>query len=312
MEQEPPPQPRSAWSSGADGNRGSCDERWVDTTTHTGGSDDFVAVSQCGGHSSSNSDESQLPQHRPGQLNYSTNSSSERSLTQGASNVFSPSSPYAHRQGSSGTPTTSTPPTPAPRGLGIKLKQVEEDNSNLRQQMESLRQLNSELQRKLQSRPDPSPGGMDEDTFSLQLRIGQLEDRNEKLKEANSVNVERLTEKIAKLELSNVSSDQEINQFKQQLVVKEREIARERQEKHELEQSLASLKIENERVDEERQILERERDRLKQEIRTTPTSERAPGGALGRSNSVSSRDQSISKRLIDSIREKKQLAEVNK
>lgn len=223
-------------------------------------------------------------------------------MSQEASNMFSPSSPYACRHGSSATPTTSTPPIPAPRG---KVKQLEEEKSKLHQQVGSLQKRISELET-LQSRLDPSDTGS---TSSLQVRIEQLEDQNKKLKVASSMNIERLTEKISQLELSSMHSDQEISQLKQQLTTKQHEIDQAKQEGCQLKQSLSSLKVEKEWVDEERRSLEKDRDRLKQEMRSSPTTEQAPG-VLGRSNTLSSRDQNVLRRLNDTVRDKKLLEEV--
>lgn len=292
-------QARSALSS--DSSWVSCDMSLRNTATHAQDSvsDDFVVVPT----------PSPQDHHRPGQLDYSKSSSSEvegGTLTQEASNTFSPSSMYACRHGSSVTPTTSTPPTPAPRA-GLKIKQLEEEKSKLHQQLESLQKRILELERQLQNRPGPSVTG--EGTQSLQERIDQLEDQNAKLKRASSSNTERLTEKISQLELSSMNSDQEIIQLKQQLVTKQHEMDQAKQERFQLEQNLTSLRIEKERMDGERRILEKERDKLKQEMRSSPTTEQAPG-VIGRSTSVSSRDHNVLRRLNDTLRDKKLIEEV--
>ena len=294
---------RSALSS--DSSWASCDISPRNTETHAQDNvgDDFVVVPTLPSPT-----QSQVAQahHRPGQLGCSKSSSSEvegETMTQEASNTLSPSSLYACHHGSSATPTTPTPPTPAPRA-GLKVKQLEEEKSKLHQQVELLQKHISELEGQLQSRPDPSVAG--EATQSLQAKIEQLEDQNKKLKVASSSNTERLTEKISRLELSSMNSDQEIIQLKQLLATKQHEMDQGKQEKCQLEQSLASLRVEKER---ERRILEKERDRLKQEMRSSPTTEQAPG-VLGRSTNVSSRDHNVLRRLNDTLRDKKLLEEV--
>ena len=307
MDHEEPQQARSALSSDSSWASSEMSPRNTDTHAQDSVGDDFVVVPTL------SPTQSQVPQthHRPGQLGYSKSSSSEvegGTLTQEASNMLSPSSLYACRHGSSATPTTSTPPTPAPRA-GIKVKQLEEENTKLHQQMGSLRKYISKLEGQLQSQPNPSV--TDEATKSLQERIEQLEDQNMKLKRASSSNTERLTEKISRLELSSTNSDQEISRLKQELATKQQEMEQAKQERYQLEQSLASLKVENERVNGERRILEKERDRLKQEVRSSPTTEQAPG-VIGRSTSVSSRDHNVLRRLNDTLRDKKLIEEVTR
>ena len=211
-----------------------------------------------------------------------------------------------------GSSSSSTPTAPVPTPQAIKVKQLEEDISKLHKQVESLQQRNSELERELQSASSLT-ASTDVDVISLQMKVAQLEDQNKKLKEANSRNVDRMTEEISRLQLSGLSSDQTVNHLRQQLSMneqqvreKDQEIIKLQQEKYQFEQSLASMRVENERLDGERKILERERDRLKEEIQNSPTAEQAP--QLGRSNSV--RDQGVLRRLNNTLRDKKQLEEV--
>lgn len=192
------------------------------------------------------------------------------------------------------------------------MKRLEAEVSRFRQQVDSLQQRNSELERELQSFNSVT-STTDVDVTSLQVKLAQLEDQNMKLKEANSRNVDRMSEEISRLQLSSLSSDQTVSQLKQQVSVNEQqvkekddEIDKLRQEKYQLEQSLNSVKVEKEQIDGERRILERERDRLKEEIQNSPTSEQAP--ALGRSSSV--KDPGVLRRLNDTLRDKKKLEEV--
>ena len=285
--------------------------------------DDFVTVDGTGGYPSPTTS-SQVPHQRPDHLNYPPNPGSQGSHASHSqdgvlSSSYSASSPQQHRHGYSSPlmpATTSTPPTPVPRAM--KVKQLEEDVSRLRHEVASLRQQNSELVGQLQSTPDHSVmmSGGDDDS-SLQLRVAQLEDQNKKMKAANSLNINRLTEKISHLELDSINCDQtvialskRVKNSEEEVKKKEEEIERERAERKQIEQSLASLKVEHERVDGERRIMERERDRLKEEVRSSHTTDSS--GAAGRSNSVSSRDAGVLRRLNNTLREKKQLEEVRK
>ena len=278
--------------------------------------DDFVTVDGTGGYPSPTTS-SRVPHQRPDHLNYPPNPGSQGSHASHSqdgvlSSSYSASSPQLHRHGYSSPlmpATTSTPPTPVPRAM--KVKQLEEDVSKLRHEVASLRQQNSELVGQLQSMPDPI------DDSSLQLRVAQLEDQNKKMKEANSLNINRLTEQISHLEVDSINCDQTVIALKKQvkkseeeLKKKEEEIERERAERKQIEQSLASLKVEHERVDRERIIMERERDRLKEEVRSSHTTDSS--SAAGRSNSVSTRDAGVLRRLNNTLREKKQLEEVRK
>lgn len=240
-----------------------------------------------------------LPQDRPDQLIYSSDSRLEGEH-----------SPLLHQRSSSSS--TPTPPTPTPR-FSLKAKQLEAEVLQLRQQIDSLQQENSELKREAQSATSfSSTTGVD--VTSLQIKLAQLEDQNMKLKEANSRNVDRMAEQISRLELSGMTADQTVNQLRQQVSVneqkakeKEEEVSKLRREKDQLEQSLASMKIENERIGGQKRVIERERDRLKEEIQNSPTTEQAP--ALGRSNSVS--QAGVLRRLNDTLRDKRKLEEVN-
>ena len=293
----PPLQPKQAWSSGQESDSfaassGSSDPHLspvVLSSTHTHGQGEGMTLQ----HST---------QYRPDQLTYSR-LEGEHTYSPGGA-THSPSSPMLRQRSSLLTPT------PAPRQS--KAKQLEADLSRLRQQVGSLQQRNSELERDLQSfNSVSSTDGVD--VTSLQMKLTQLEDQNMKLKEANSRNVDRMTEEISRLQLSGLSSDQTVNQLRQQVHVneqhlteKDEEIGKLRQEKSQLEQSLTSMKVEKERIDGERRIIERERDRLKEEAQNSPSSEQAP--ALGRSNST--REPGVLRRLNDTLRDKKKLEEV--
>ena len=243
---------------------------------------------------------------RPGQLTYYSHSSGGVGLSpQGSSSTYSPSSPHNSRH--PGLSSTQTPPTPVPRA--IKVKQLEEENSRLRNEVESLRQLNDDLTRESERRWTAGDG-LDDNATALRLKVGQLEDQIEKMKMANTMNVERLTEKISTLELGGMSSDQTIEKLKQKLEVEESEMAREKKEKCQLEQSLSSLKVEYNRVDGERQIIERERDKLKEELKNASGGDQAPP-RVSRSNSVSGRDAGVLRRLNDTLRDKKLLEDVS-
>lgn len=294
------------------------DDRWASSAASPLGAaarerDDLTVV-DVGCPSPSQSSSRLSHSARPGQLNYSQTSGSEgESSSQGYVGVFSPafsaSSPQLHRHGYS---SATTPPTPAPRA--VKVKQLEDEVSQLKYEMKSLQLQNSELQSQLQSKLQIGTAVDEQDTSILHSRVAQLEDQNKKLKEASSMNVDRLTEKISHLELCSMTSDQTIVSLKKELEIKtndlnrrEDEVEREKREKRQLEQSLASLKVEHERVEGERRILERERDRLKEEMKSNPSS----GGAISRSNSVSTRDQRVEKRLNDALRDRKQLEDVS-
>ena len=293
----PPFRPRTAWSSG---------ENTADQEGIMSGPDLHPSPAL------SSSSEQGLTQHlyRPDQLNYSSKSNLEGGQSPGlGGGIHTSSSPQMFRQRSS---SSSTPTAPVPTPRAIKVKQLEEDISKLHKQVESLRQHNSELERELQSASSLT-ASTDVDVTSLQVKVAQLENQNKKLKEANSRNVDRMTEEISRLQLSGLSSDQTVNHLRQQLSMneqqvreKDQEIIKLQQEKYQLEQSLASVRVENERLDGERKILERERDRLKEEVQNSPIAEQAP--QLGRSNSV--RDQGVLRRLNNTLRDKKQLEEV--
>lgn len=293
----PPLKPRQAWSSGQESDS---------FATSSGSSDPHLLPLVL----PSTQGQGLTPQHslyRPDQLTYSSDARLEGEHSPGG--VFhSPSSPlFRQRSSSSSTPNA---PTPTPRI--VKVKQLEADVSRLHQQVDSLQQRNSELERELQSfNYVTSTTGVD--VTGLQTKLAQLEDQNMKLKEANSRNVDRMTEEISRLQLSGLSSDQTVNQLRQQLSLneqqvreKDEEIGKLKQEKTQLEQSLTTMKVENERIDGERRIIERERDRLKEEIQNSPTSEQAP--ALSRSNSTS--HAGVLRRLNDTLRDKKKLEEV--
>ena len=293
----PPLKPRQAWSSGRESDS---------FATSSGSSNPHLSPVVL----PSTQGQGLTPQHslyRPDQLTYSSDAGLEGQHSPGGV-ICSPSSPlFRQRSSSSSTPNA---PTPTPRI--VKVKQLEADVSRLHQQVDSLQQRNSELERELQSFNSVT-STTSVDVTSLQMKLAQLEDQNMKLKEANSRNVDRMTEEISRLQLSGLSSDQAVNQLRQQLNMneqqvgeKDEEIGKLRQEKTQLEQSLTTMKVENERIDGEKKIIERERDRLKEEIQNSPMSEQAP--ALGRSNSTSY--AGVLRRLNDTLRDKKKLEEV--
>lgn len=300
-ERSPPSSPKQAWSS--DGSWVACGGSPHNTAPQDSVSEDsFVTVSESSVHPSATST-GHVPHYRPDHLDYSSNLSSKGEYSKrGAIDPYSSSSPQTYRQSFSTTSTPSSPPIAVPRA--VKVKQLEEEVAKLRHQVLSLQQRNSELESQSQSASHVS-GGVD--SSSLQARVTQLQDQNKKLKEASELNVERLTEKISKLEFSSMSTDQEISQLRHQLREKTREADKERDEKYQLELSMTSLKKDHMRIDGERQILERERDRLKEEVKRSPITEQAP--PLGRSNIT--RDQNVLRRLNDTIRDKKALEEVN-
>lgn len=228
--------------------------------------------------------------------------------------LHSPSSSPLPRQRSS---SSSTPNAPTPTPRLIKVKQLEGEVSQLRRQVDSLQQRNSELEKELQSfNSITSTMSTDSvDVTSLQMKVAQLEDQNMKLKEASSRNLDRMTEEISRLQLSGMTADSTVNQLRQQVSMnewqmreKEDEIGKLRQEKSQLEQSLTSMKVENERIDGERRIIERERDRLREEGQNNPGSEQAASG-LDRSSSVRG-EAGVKRRLMDILRDKKKLEDV--
>ena len=292
----PPLQPRQAWNSGEESAAlgGSSDPHPSPMSPSTQGGQGGLAPQH-------------LALHRPDQLTCSSESKIEGGLSQGGV-LHSPSSPLFRQRSSS----SSTPNAPVPTPRGITVKRLEAQVSQFREQVDSLQRRNSELERELQNFNSVT-GTTDVDVTSLQVELARLEDQNMKLKEANSRNVDRMSEEISRLQLSGLSSDQTVNQLKQQVSVNEQqvkekadEIDKLRQEKYQLEQSLNSVKVEKERIDGERRILERERDRLKEEIQNSPISEQAP--ALGQSSSV--KDHGVRRRLNETLRDKKKLEEV--
>ena len=244
---------------------------------------------------------------RPVQLTYSQSTGGVGVPPRGVSSTFSPSSPHSSRHpGLYSTPTSSTPPTPVPRAF--KVKQLEEEISRLHQEVESLRQHKDDLARQLEGRLAASSDCPGDDATALCLEVERLKDQIEKMKAANRMNVDRLTEKISTLELGGTSSDHMIHTLKEKLEVEEKEAAREREARCQLEKSLATLKVEFSRVDGERQILERERNKLREEVKNSSSSEQTHG-ALSRSNSVSG--QGVLRRLNDTLRDKRDLEDVS-
>ena len=226
---------------------------------------------------------------RPIQLDYSSSLSSEGGYgTQGGNSVYSPSSPLIYSQSPSATSSSSTP-VAAPRH-SIRVKQLEEENATLRSEMNLLKEQNTKLS-----------GRIDMLKEANERNLKRLNDEKERLNEENEHNID----KISRLELSTTSADVEKARLQEQLKEKDDQIYKEQQERRNIESSLSSLRIDYDRIDRERQWLEEERDKLKADIKRSPSVEQV--APLGRSGG---RDSGVYKRLNNSIREKRELEEV--
>ena len=226
---------------------------------------------------------------RPVKLDYSSSLSSEGGYgTQGGNSVFSPSSPRLNSR----TPSATTPsltPVAAPRMN--KIKQLEEEKAKLQNEKEDLEKQNIELSERVRMLKEAN-----------ERNLKRLNEEKERLNEENERNIN----KISCLELSSTSADVEKVRLQKQLREKDDQIYEEQQERKNIKSSLSSLRIDYDRIDRERQRLEEERDRLKVEMKRSPSVEQVV--PLGRPGG---RDTGLSRRLNDSIREKKELEEVS-
>jgi DNA repair exonuclease SbcCD ATPase subunit len=228
---------------------------------------------------------------RPIKLEYSSNLSSEGGYsTQGGNSIYSPSSPLIHSQTpSSTTPSSSTTPVAAPR-LSIKVKQLEEEKLKLQNERDLLEKENSELSGRVSMLKEAN-----------ERNLKKLNKEKDRINEENERNID----KIARLELSGVSADFEKDNLKLQLKEKDDQIDKEQQERRMVESSLGCLRIDYERIEREMQRLEEERDRLRVEVKKSPSVEQtAPLGRAG------GRDTGIHRRFTEAVREKRELQEV--
>ena len=228
---------------------------------------------------------------RPVQLDYSSNLTSEGGYsTQGGNSVYSPSSPLIYSQSPSSSATTSSStPVAAPRH-SIRVKQLEEENATLQTEMDLLKEQNTKLSGRVEMLKEAN-----------ERNLKRLNDEKEWLNEENERNID----KISRLELSTTSADVETARLREHLREKDDQISKEQGERRNIESSLYSLRIDYDRIDRERQRLEEERDRLKADIKRSPSVEQV--APLGR---LSGRDSGVYRRLNDSIREKRELEEV--
>ena len=267
-------------------NMASSDESWTScdvsppTTTSEGSQNEGQTSPANTGHVTTDC--------RPVKLEYSSSLSSEGGYTtQGGNSVYSPSSPLIHSQ----TPSSSTAstPVPAPR-LSIKVKQLEDDKIILQNDKDLLEKENSELKGHVRMLKEAN-----------ERNLKKLNEEKYRLNEENERNID----KIARLELSGTSADLEKDRLELLIKQKDDQIDKEQQERRLVESSLDSLRIDYERIEREKLRLEEEKDRLKAEMKRSPSVEQV--APLGRSGG---RDTGVYRRLNDTIRQKRELEEV--